>query len=126
MSPTNVWLVMKQIKVEEAGQEPISALRMAGRVSTNWGEMANSFIVTFRKAAVLDGKWGEMLVEAVECCQGSQPTKALKMTLESLRRSDSKVARTRLTSRCLRGSSARPVGGLKPRETIVMVGPDDA
>lgn len=41
-------------------------------------------------------------------------------------RSDSKVASTRLTSRCLRGSSARPVGGLKPRETIVMVGLDDA
>jgi hypothetical protein len=35
--PTNTWLVMKQIEVEEAVQEPISALRMAGSVFPSCG-----------------------------------------------------------------------------------------
>jgi hypothetical protein len=61
--PTNAWLVMKQIKVEEAVQEPILALRMAGRVFPVAAEMASSLIVTFRKVVVFDGKRDGMLVE---------------------------------------------------------------
>jgi hypothetical protein len=51
---------MKQIKVEEAVQEPISA--MAGRFFPVGAEMASSLIVTFRKVVVFDGKRDGMLV----------------------------------------------------------------
>jgi hypothetical protein len=54
---------MKQIKVEEAVQEPIPALRMAGRVFPVAAEMASSLMVTFRKVVVFDGKRDGMLVE---------------------------------------------------------------
>jgi hypothetical protein len=56
--PTNAWLVVKQIKAEEA----VSTPRMASRLFPFGAEAASSLIVTFRKAVVLDGKGDRMLV----------------------------------------------------------------
>jgi len=103
--------------VEEAVQEPILALRMAGRVFPVGAEMASSLIVTFRKAVVLDGKRDGMLVDVLELgLPGVAADLGTEVDVE-VRCSDSKIASTRRTSRSLRGSTARFVVGLETRET---------